>query len=329
MDIKKVIYLFIFLFSVGCGRSDHNHPLEEINQGAVTAFVDSDDTLVAGGLLLTKYQGLDDFKKDIEIIFKCPPEDSVTKESHRGVRLIQQYKGRTIVSELNPGVSEEDFVRARDGSLWDKASMAMKSPYALVQRNNLVTIEILGRRRYRMFGEGDIAFYDLALAMNSQIVPADTLRLELDDMGEKGFINTFNHVTAQVFMTLLYNERLADFVADVHERKTMPELISGRFTEKQLADLKNGPVDNYVDMLNNEWGQEIGKYLKAKYRIAPETAWTPDLLAAVLNDILIFQSRAFEIGFVPFTTSDDVVVRFTHKLNTVLTEVSDLQRRFY
>ena len=128
--------------------------------------------------------------------------------------------------------------------------------------------------------------------MANQISDEDYLNLSCEELSEKGYLNTFNHITAQAFMTSIFSERLADFIADVHELYNMPELITGDFTEQQLADFENGPVDNYVDMINNEWGQELGKVLGKKYGIDRHTIWTPQLLRDYLNDIQLYHSWA-------------------------------------
>ena len=77
-------------------------------------------------------------------------------------------------------------------------------------------------------------------------------------------------------------------------------------------------MDNYVDLINNEWGQELGKQLKEKYNIDRETNWTPELLANYLNDLQSYYSWAFQIGFEPFRPEDDVVRRFSDKINIVM-----------
>ncbi|MFN3940495.1 MAG: hypothetical protein ACK4IY_07890, partial [Chitinophagales bacterium] len=143
-----------------------------------------------------------------------------------------------------------------------------------------------------------------------------------NDTTEKGYINTFNHITAQTFITSIFGEELADFVADAHERANHPELITGTFTETQLNDLAEGPVDNYTDIINNEWGQELGKNLKVKYHITRQTNWTPELLANYLNDIQAYYSWAFQIGFTPFRPQDEQVTKFSRKLNLVMAGAS-------
>ena len=92
-----------------------------------------------------------------------------------------------------------------------------------INRKNLWVVENLGRRRPWDFGKGDVAFYDLAEAMVKNIRDEDRLTMTEKDLGEKGYLNTFNHLTAQAIMTSLFSERLADFVADVHERHNMPD----------------------------------------------------------------------------------------------------------
>jgi hypothetical protein len=98
----------------------------------------------------------------------------------------------------------------------------------------------------------------------------------------------------------------------------MPELMTGNFTSKELTDVDFGPVDNYLDLINNEWGQKLGKVLSDKYHINQHTFWTPQLLADYLNDILSYHSWVFQIAFKPYTPEEEIVVRFARKMNTVI-----------
>ena len=99
-------------------------------------------------------------------------------------------------------------------------------------------------------------------------------------------------------------------------------MITGKFPEEEIKDLEEGPVDNYVDLINNEWGQELGKQLKKKYNINRETYWTPELLANYLNDIQSYYSWAFQIGFKPFRPEDEVIQRFSNKVNGAMEGLS-------
>lgn len=137
------------------------------------------------------------------------------------------------------------------------------------------------------------------------------------ELSEKGYLNTFNHITAQALITTLYTERTADFVADVHERFHMPDLISGEFTQEQIEDLDMGAVDNYIDIVNNEWGQELGKKLKSQFIIDSQTTWDPQLLSDYLNAMQNYYSAAFQIAFRPFRPDDEIVLKFSQKINDV------------
>ena len=148
----------------------------------------------------------------------------------------------------------------------------------------------------------------------------DLANANAEDLSEKGYLNTFNHITGQAFMTSIFSEKFADFIADVHERGNMPELITGVFTNDQIMDLEKGPVDNYVDMINNEWGQELGERLKKKHQITSTTNWAVEFLAMFLNDIQQYYSWTFQVGFEPFKPEDDVVKKFSFKLKKVLRE---------
>ncbi|MBK6701422.1 MAG: hypothetical protein IPG55_16360 [Saprospiraceae bacterium] len=98
----------------------------------------------------------------------------------------------------------------------------------------------------------------------------------------------------------------------------MPEITSGRFTERQLKDSINSPEDNYVDIINNEIGQKIGLALKEKYQFNSKTACNPILLTAFLNDIQRYYIYALEIGLDDFRPSDVDVIKFSNKINTML-----------
>ncbi len=283
-----------------------------------------------GGLLLTQFTSLEELKEVISIEYITGSSGILKGMFGKAeVRLRHQSGREQVISILSSGVDEGDFNQARDGGILDRGLLAIKTPFAVINRKDLVSIELLGRRRYEMFGEGDIAFYDLAEQMVKNIKTDYKNVLSEKDLSEKGYLNSFNHIVAQAIMTAAFSERLAEFVADVHERYTMPELITGIFTEDQLKDLEKGPVDNYVDMINNEWGQKLGKRIKKKYEINTKTLWTPSLLTAVLNDIQRHCSFAFAIGFNPFKESDDMVVRFANKINLTKAGVSEYIQYYF
>ncbi|MEM9022311.1 MAG: hypothetical protein AAGB22_01120 [Bacteroidota bacterium] len=274
---------------------------------------------IHGALLASRFATMEDLGQALTIHYGTASglPDSAEAPSD-AVQLAHCSNGRQVISRLATGVDENDFRKARDGDFWDRLSLGLQSPYVVAHRQELQQVVVLSRRMRLEFGVGDVAFYDLAEAMVDHIITEDLAYRNARDSSEKGYINSFNHLTAQAFVTSVYSEELADFIADVHERYNMPELISGQFTAAQQSDPDNNPVDNYVDMINNEWGQEVGKQLGATYGLSPETRWTPELLTAYLNDLQQYYSWAFQVGMRPFRQEEEVVTRFSTKVNRVM-----------
>lgn len=261
-------------------------------------------------LLATRFQNLEDLQKVIEIEYY--------KNKAPYVILSHCSRGLMVTSTLDSGIHEGDFRNARDGDFFDKLHLLLHSPFAVIHRDELRIISAMARRKPEFYGEGDVAFYDLAEKCVAHILEDDIAKLSFTDTSEKGFINTFNHITAQALVTSILSEEMADFIADAHERFHMPELLSGNFSPEQLTDKDKNPMDNYVDIINNEWGQEIGKDLKLRYKIEPNTVWTNELLANYMNDLQSHYCWSFHIGFKPFKASDELIQRFVAKLNHVM-----------
>jgi hypothetical protein len=324
MDVLRYSFWCLLLALCGCSPQEDVVPADREFDSLLTGHTSAslyDERAGKGALLLTRFTSLEDFKTLVKVQYADDlPMGSGKSKNDPQVQLTYTSGGRELTSILRSGISQGDFNKVRNSTLWNKMLLGIRCPYALFHRRDLTAVEHLGRRRPPLFGKGDAAFYDLAEAMVNHIRVEDQLDMSCEDLSEKGYLNTFNHITAQAFMTSIFSERLADFVADVHELYNMPELISGKFTEAQLADFVNGPVDNYVDMINNEWGQELGKVLGEKYGISSRTIWTPRLLADVLNDIQSYHSWAFQIGFHPFRPNDEMVVQFAWKINRVILE---------
>ncbi|HUR30485.1 MAG TPA: hypothetical protein VMZ69_03580 [Saprospiraceae bacterium] len=314
----SVFILLILIVLVACKRPKYLNP-----PAPNGSFVISDSLLSGvvdnGALLLTRFKSLPELKSVINIKYgdvASPSADALPENSR--VQLTYNSRGHRVTSILDAGISEADFVRARDGNIWDRLMIGIRSPYGVLNSKDLMRIEHLGRKRPPLFGKGDVAFYNLAETMVKNISEDDVIHMSSEELSEKGYLNTFNHITAQAFMTSIFSEKLADFVADIHERRRMPQLVTGTFTEDQLTDLENGPVDNYIDLINNEWGQELGKLLRKKYSITRKTQWSPALLANYLNDIQSYHSWAFQIAFRPFRPTDEIVIRFAAKINLLM-----------
>ncbi|MDB4161747.1 hypothetical protein N9772_05215 [Bacteroidia bacterium] len=266
----------------------------------------------AHALLATDFMSLADFQLVVALRYRK------TKDSTHGtVDLEYKNNGQTISSSLSDGVTQGDISDARDGSIWDKVRLICSSPYAVWNRKKLSQIYMLARHRPALFGKNDAAFYDLAQSTMRQIVVTDGAFTNFRDSLEKGYINTFNHITAQALITALYDEKIANYVATVHERHHMPQLVSGLFSKVQLKDTLNFPVDNYVDIINNELGQELGKFLKAELNITKTTQWTPQLTAAFLNALHEYYAASFQLTLIPYTAQDPIIIRFSDKLQTI------------
>ncbi|MEZ4688260.1 MAG: hypothetical protein R3B47_20030 [Bacteroidia bacterium] len=318
-------FLLAILMIAGCNRPVPGLPWPEANpcNGFTEEPVPEVDSLprnrIQGAILASRFSTFEDFQSVVKVEYFGKGQTAGSSEAeHSTARLTHCCNGSYIISEIRSGLDQDDITRARDGNLADKLGLLIHSPYTIANREEMKKIYWLARRRFREFGEGDMAFFDLALHTVSHINTPSLAYKNARDRGEKGYLNTFNHFIAQAFITSCFSEEIADFIGDMHELKNMPALVHGKFKPEELTNPDNNPVDNYADMLNNEWGQEIGKELKEKYGIGPQTRWTPPLLTNYLNDIQQYFSWAFQIGFEPFRQDDEVVTRFAHKMNVML-----------
>ena len=321
--------LLLPLIFLGCNEPAAPFKQESFGTHACTSAESLDTTgvpsykTVRGALLGTRFNSFEELKSVIQIEYYnfSAATDSTAPESN-AVRVRHCSGGREVTSVLEKGINEGDFLTALkalgDGQVGNGFSVLYRCPYAVINRGDLKKMHSLSRRQPNLFGEGDPAFFDLAKASVEHINTPDIAFRNPRDSTEKGYLNSFHHITAQAFATSCFSEELADFIAAVHERHHHPELITGKFSDAQIADLGEGAVDNYVDLINNEWGQELGKQLKQKYGITQQTVWTPELLANFLNDLLSYYSWAFQIGFEPFQPEEALVRRYSEKLNAVM-----------
>jgi len=314
------------IFILGCNQTYDKMKLTSSGECAGISW-ESDDTTgeasyrtVRGALLGTRFPSFEVLKSVIQIEYEVGTISSdSTAPENRLVLVRHCSKGKEVLSVLEKGTSEGDLLGARyHGAFWNRFILLFRCPYAVIHRKDMEIVLMLSRRSPDSFGEGDLAFFDIAESSVANINTPDLAFRNPRDSTEKGYLNSFNHITAQAFITSCFSEEMADFIADGHERYRHPELITGKFTEAQITDLGEGPLDNYVDLINNEWGQELGKQLKEKYRINRETNWTPELLANYLNDLQRYYSWAFQIGFEPYRPEDKEVIRFSSKIDALM-----------
>lgn len=274
-----------------------------------------------GALLATRFKDLDAFEKAVKIEYVSDYDKTAPEAQGRSaVRLFHCSEGKQMVSELQSGIDQDEIIKAYHGTNYDKFKVLIKSPETIFYRVNISKVRNLGRKRPQLFGENDVAFYDLAVASFKKIHRDKRAFRSARDSSEKGYINTFNHITAQAIMTLCFSEQFADYIADVHERKNMASLTTGLFTEEELKDPNDNPVENYVDMINNEWGQELGKTIQKKLELKKEMVWSEHLFCMVMNEIQQYYVWAFDLRMDPFHPDEILIKKFTRKLNRVMQE---------
>ncbi|HEX2898367.1 MAG TPA: hypothetical protein VHS96_01485 [Bacteroidia bacterium] len=319
--MRKVCLLFFLVLAamMGCGEA----PVvvgDQLGECACVPPAGAEGIAAGtGGLIATRFKSLEELKIVVQIEYFTKEGKPVPEgEEASMVRVIHCSKGRQVTGILESGISQDDIVKVQNGSFLDRLNLVFQSPYAVANREDLGRVYFLARRVPLSFGGGDLAFYDLAETSVANINTPNLAFKDVKDTSEKGYINSFNHITAQAFICSIFSEELANFVADLHERKNMRELTTGKFTENQLSNPVDNPVDNYVDIVNNEWGQELGNRLRKKYHISRDTWWTSELLSDYLNDIQGYYGWAFQIGLKPFRPEDEFVARFSSKINTVM-----------
>jgi len=317
---KRSIFLGIAVFIIatiaGCNRSISAENIQEENAlggGEIALF-----TVKARVLLTSRFRDFEHFKSVVKIEYDKDYSKLDSSEYGQSmVTLSYLSNGQLISRSMKSGVSQGDLMSAKDTNNIGKLAFTLKNPYPVRLRKSLDCIYTLARRKLEL-GLYDIAFYDLAETSMRHIITPELAFKNKRDSSEKGYINTFNHVTAQAIITSFFSAELADFISDLHELKGMPTLTTGIFTNNQLLDSVNNPLDNYIDIINNEIGQEIGLILKAKYNINRKTICTPILIADYLNDIQRYYMWALEIGLKPYEPNDKLIVKFSAKINTVL-----------
>ncbi|MBK8955004.1 MAG: hypothetical protein IPM34_05535 [Saprospiraceae bacterium] len=276
------------------------------------------ERILARALISTRFKDLEHFKTAVNIIYNHKSNPGENSASLPSVLLNYKSNGETIEVQLESGVTQGDLTQLQKSNKLQQFKFAWFHPAEVRQRKDLEKVHMLSRRRADVFGSKDVAFYDLAEASVSHIHTPELAYLSARDSSEKGFLNTFNHVTAQALITSFFSKDLADLIGDLHERYYMPELLTGQFNEKQLQDTINNPTDNYVDLINNEIGQRLGLQLKEKYKLSQTKKCTPALLASYLNDLQSYYMWALEIGMSPFKATDEKLIKFSNKMNRLL-----------
>lgn len=327
---KLALFIFIlFIFTVciiSCMSSEVNNKylensemLDSTNHDQKTLVNYNEFGVKCRALLSTRFEDLSQLKTLVSIQYD---KDYTTMDSadcrYTVVTLSYLSNGESLIRTMTSGIAQNDISNLQTAGYLKRAEFVLINPNIIQQRRALEKAYILARRKPAIFGPGDMSFFDLAEASFRHINTPELAYQNSRDSSEKGYINTFNHITAQAIITSFFSESLADLISDLHERQNMKEITSGRFNERQLKDTFNSPEDNYVDIINNEIGQKIGLTLKKKYNLSENSVCTPILLASYLNDIQSYYMWSLEIGLDNFRPSDEVVVKFSNKINVLL-----------
>ena len=124
--------------------------------------------------------------------------------------------------------------------------------------------------------------------------------------------NTYLHVSGQALITMFFGQSFANFAGHLHER-SQGSLITGQFSSQQ--DITQA-IDNYADLINNKWGQELGKTISSKFNISKSTVWDNNLSANVLNAMQTFYNEKMGKNFSSdFKPNEKFVNDFTSFMN--------------
>lgn len=267
----------------------------------------------ASPLLASSFNDSRLFSERVAIQFDSIKDDKLGRAGDESITLSYNSNGDTIICTLSRGVSQNDIIKVRDGSITDKIIFSLEKPQVVSSRIDLNKIYKLARRRPTLFGEGDVAFYDLAEMMVKNMRKDSTDSQYSVHFSEYGYINTYNHVVAQALITIIYSDAIADSIACYHERIRSDELISP-LKHEELSQMH---IDNYVDIINNEIGQRLGLAISNFLLVNRHDEWNPQKLSKVLNLLQSYFSRHFHTSFEPFRPNQREIIRFTQKINIV------------
>lgn len=252
-------------------------------------------------LLATDYSSLEDLKKDINIEYNEDKSVDLELVSHPEIN-----------HKLTDGVGDKEIKdlknQASKASLLEKANIAFDHPQLAWYRNDLQAIETMS---YRKKNIAELGLYNIADAFRNDIESGASAK----ELGDKGLVNTFNHTFGQSVITMLFGENVADLAGDIHERD-QPALRTGEF--KNSGDITQA-IDNYVDIMNNQIGQDLGADFKKKFAASLHFGFTPEASAELLNEGRDFFAKSFNLKFgkEKYTAEDDLAKRFCIVLNEV------------
>ncbi|MEL6183152.1 MAG: hypothetical protein AAFU79_00915 [Myxococcota bacterium] len=259
-------------------------------------------------IVTSEFPTLNDLKKELDITYR----DGEVEVGHSKEGLSET---NTLSDDL---IGEAELKSAKkasaDWGLRDMVGFAWENPRLAWHRTALQNTEKLS---YVAKNNSGSALGRISEAMFDNIDDKPRATPYRGPGGKKltqhdAIKNMMLHVFGQAVLTTLYGESAADLAGDLHERD-QPSLITGQIGKGEEAQA----LDNYADMVNNEYGQELGKELNRRLGVGGSTRWTPEKTAEYLNQVQHYFSQTHGWSFRDFQPNDPRVEKFTNLLNEV------------
>lgn len=242
-------------------------------------------------LLATDYKTLAQLKKKVTITYVS--EKRTEEWTYYSVTLVHKYKNTVLTHTLNNTGFTNDELKTFVG----KVELCIQDPFMCSILNSINNMS------YRAENSMKMAFGDMPDKMigNLKNKPKDAAALS----------NTMLHVTGQALITAIWGAGVADVVGDMHERD-QKSLMTGDIKDTELKQA----IDNYCDLVNNEFGQLWGKEIADKLKIGPHTTWTDELTANFLNELQDKFKESLNLKFdKKFSKDDQFVKDYTKFIN--------------
>ena len=135
MILLRYFFLFVGIALLGCSQSQRPGAVVPDNDEIVSDTLRlTDSTFYSGGeaLLLTRFTSLAQFRELVDVKYLHDLLDTNEhKSANPKVQLTYRVGERQVISVLESGISQADFIKAKKGNFWNKVSLGIKSPFAV------------------------------------------------------------------------------------------------------------------------------------------------------------------------------------------------------